>query len=327
MEKKAKMFLLWVLVLGFLIMTVPAARAFAEDKYPTKPITIVCGWGAGGMMDTSIRLLSKIAEKELGQPIIVEQRTGASGVIAKTHVSKAKPDGYTLGVDVTSTYINLPHMREVPYNPLTDFTDVMTYARYTFGLSVRTDSSWTKFQDVLEYARKNPGKFTYASGGVGTTQHICMERVALKEGIKWTNIPFKSGPEAVVACLGGHTDGNIQGPADVVPHIKAGTLRLLMPLNENRWPAAPDVPSVAERYGFYGMSYLSVIAPAGLPEVIRQRLETVFKKATDEPSFEEALVRYQVEKAYLGGKEYTKLWKGQYDEMGRIIKKMGLPKK
>lgn len=310
-----------------LLAVVGVGSAFPSEIYPSRPITMICGWGAGGMMDLSIRALCKASEKELGQPIIVENKAGAAGVIAKTYVAKAKPDGYTAGVTVTSTYIMQPHIRKTSYDPLSDITDIMTYARYVTGFAVRSDAPWNSIEDVIAYAKKNPGKFTYAHGGVGTTQHITMEWIAIKQGIKWTQVPFKSGPEAVAAALGGHTDGVTQGPADVLPHIKAGKLKMLLALNEARWPELPNVPTVLEKFQFSILSYLGIYGPKGLPEPIRQKLENVFKNAMKDSSFIETLRQFQVEEAYLSGKDYSAKWRSQYQEMGKLLNTLGLVEK
>jgi tripartite-type tricarboxylate transporter receptor subunit TctC len=312
------------LIIGFFPILDGLAR---EPNFPVRPITMICGWGAGGMMDLSIRTLSKAAEKELGQPIIVENKTGAGGVIAQSYVCKSKPDGYTLGVTVTSTYILQPHIRKVSYDPLIDVTDVMAYARYVTGFCVRADAPWKSLEDVISFSRKNPSKFNFAHGGVGTTQHISMEWIALKEGIKWTQVPFKSGPEAVMAVLGGHTYSVTQGPADVLPYIKTGELKMLLALNENRWPEAPEVPTIFEKYKFCIPSYLGIYGPKEMPEAQRQKLETIFRNAMKDRSFIDTLNQGQIEIAYLGGKDYATKWKSRYQEMGKLLNSIGLVEK
>jgi tripartite-type tricarboxylate transporter receptor subunit TctC len=327
MFAKRKLFRIALLMI-VMITALGAASGLAAEAFPNRPVTVVCGWGAGGMMDLSVRSISKAAEKEFGQPLIVDNKAGAAGVIAKSYVAKAKPDGYTLGVTVTSTFIIQPQMRKTSYDPLTDFTDVMAYARYAIGFVVKEDAPWNSYEDVIAYARKNPGKFTYAHGGVGSMQHICMEQIALKEGIKWTQVPFKSGPEAVTACLGGHTDGVAQGPADVLPHIKAGKLKMILVLNEKRWEEAPNVPTIFEKGQNFGViSYLSIYGPKGIPEPIRQKLENVFKNAMKDRIFSETLKQFQVEEAYLSGKEYSAKWRSQYQEMAKVLNALGLVEK
>lgn len=303
-------------------------NSLAQEAFPTRPITLVIRSGAGGSADIMARLIAKPAEKELGQPIVCENRAGGGGVFGMTYVLKSKPDGYTIGVTATNTYINNPHMEKVPYDPLTALVDIMVYLKTTHALCVRTDAPWKTFEDVIAYARQNPGKFTYAAAGVGVTQHIAMERIAMKEGIKWSMVPFKSGAETAAACLGGHVNAvAASGPADVVQHIEAGNLRLLLALNDNRWPIAPNVPTVQEKYGFYGMSYQAIFGPKGIPENIREKLQNGFKKAMDDSSFVNGAKELQMVATYMSGKDYEKLWKSQYEVMGRIIRDLGLGKK
>lgn len=324
MFRKANGVLVLFLIVVSLVMCSFLKNGLSQESYPTKPITVVIRSGAGGMADTMTRLICKVAEKELSQPIICENRTGAGGVVGMSYVLKSKPDGYILGASTTAPYINNPHMEKVPYNALTDVTDILVYFKYTHALCVKTDAPWNTFEDVLDYARKNPGKFTYGAAGVGVTQHIVMERIAMKEGIKWSLVPFKSGAEPVLACLGGHINAVAQGPADVVPHIEAGKLKLLLALNDNRWEIAPKVPTVQEKYGFYGLSLQSIYGPKGISEPVKEKLHNAFKKAMNDPSYVEASKSLNVVIFYMSGKDYEKLWKSQYDEMGKIIRDLGL---
>jgi tripartite-type tricarboxylate transporter receptor subunit TctC len=272
--------------------------------------------------------MCKVAERELGQPIIVENKPGAGGSLGMNYVLKSKPDGYTLGTPGTGSYFIHPHMRNVPYDPFTDSIDITPIFKYNFGLVLRVDAPWNTFEDILKYAKNNPGKFRYAVAGVGNPQHICMERIAMKEGIQWTLIPFKSGMESVTACLGGHTDAAVQGSIDVMPHIKAGKLKLLLTIGDRRWPAIPNVPSILEKgYNFYAISYHFINAPTGVPKSIIKKLEDVFNKAKRDPSFIELMGKFEVEVCTMSGKEFSDLWKSNYDEMGKVIKTLGLQEK
>ena len=317
-----------VLVAILFIVAFCAKEGLSAEIYPDRPITLVNGWQAGGMHDTLSRLLSRAAEKELGQPIINENKTGAAGVIAKSFVLKSKPDGYTLGTTITATYIVQPQIRKTPYDPFTDVTDIMTFAKYNNGICVRPDSQWKSIEDVIAYSKSNPGKFTYAHPGVGMMPHIVLEQFTMKEGIKWTGVPFKGGPDAVNAAIGGHVDSVVMGTGDLIPQIKAGKLRLLLIISENRWPEVPDVPTILEKgHDFYVLSYMGIYGPKGLPETIRQKLEGVFKNAMKDPSFQEMLKRYYIQEAYLGGKEYSEKWRAMYPPMGKILNTLGLVEK
>ena len=317
-----------LLVAVFLMVLFLGENGFAQEPYPSRPVTVVIPWGAGGMADAIMRILCKSAEKEMGQPIVALNKPGAGGTIGVNFALKAKPDGYTIGAPVTSAYIVQPHTQAIAYNPLTDPVDITTVYKYNFGLAVKPDAPWNTFEDVIRYSKKNPGKFRYASAGVGTTQHICMERIAIKEGIEWTHVPFKSGAEAVVACLGGHTDAVAQGSADMVAHFKAGKLKIVVVLDNKRWPSFPNVPTVLEKgYNFYAMSYMSLNVPKGVPEPVIRKIEDVFNKAKKDPTFVEALEKFQVDVVTMTGKEYSSLWRSHYEPMGKIIKELGIAQK
>ena len=188
------------------------------DTFPSKPINLWVGWGAGSGTDISQRAIATIASKTLNQPILVSNVTGGGGTLVLGRLKAEKPDGYTIANTSSATLGRIPHLQPVPYNaqdPLKDFIPIMSYSYYLYGLAVKSDSPWKTFEEVLAYARQNPGKFTYATAGVGVTQHITMERIAMKEGIKWSMVPFKSGAETATACLGGHVNAvAASGPAD-----------------------------------------------------------------------------------------------------------------
>ena len=311
-----------------LVMAFFIRNGFPLEPYPNRPITLVCGWGAGGGMDISSRALSKAAEKQLRVPIINENKAGATGVIAKSYVCNSKPDGYTLGITGSTTYLIQPQMRKTPYNPMTDITDIMVYGLCPYGLAVNTDSPWKSFEEVIEYARKNPGKFSFGCGGIGNIHHLCMERIGMKEEIKWTAIPYKSGQEAVLSCIGGHTKGVVQGTPDILPQIKAGRLRLVLSLDEKRWVEVPNIPTVLEKnYDFTAFTVYSIYASKGMPEDIRQKLETAFKNAMEDSSFIDVMKTLQIERYYLSGKKFSNLWRSQYDEMGKVLNGLGLVEK
>lgn len=309
----------------FSITALFIGNGLSKEIYPDKPITVVVPYGAGGMTDAVARPICKAAEKELGQPILVENKPGAAGVIGMNYVLKSKPDGYTLVITTSSCYFLVPHSRDVPFNSLTDVTDIAVISKFQHGLAVRSDSRWNTYEDVIKYAKENPGKFTYACAGIGVTQNICLERIALKEGIKWTSVPFKSGAESVTACLGGHTDAVSEGPTDLLPHIRGGKLKLLLSLNDFRWPGAPNVPNILEKgYNFYAWSFISLLGPKGLPEPIRQKLEDAFNKAKRDPSFIKVMDQFGVEASPMSGKEHGEFWRSRYDEMGKVVEALGL---
>ncbi len=326
MSRKGKD-LLFIIIVGFLVAVPSFPRTIsAQGSYPSRPITLIIDQGAGGMTDVFTRVVAKAAEKELGQPIVCENKAGGEGTIAVNTVVKSKPDGYTLGISSISTNTCKPHMEKLPFDPRTDTTDIAVYLKFAHCLAVRTDSPWKTFEEVIAYARQNPGKFNYATVGMGSTPRIVMEQIAIKEGIKWSVVPFKSGSESVLAAVGGHVNATTAGPADVVPHIQSGKLRLIYSLTDTRWPIAPNIPSVLEKYGFWGMSYKTVIGPIGLPDAITEKVQNAIKKAVDDPTSVQLAKTLQIERCYMSGKDYSKLWRSRYDEMGKIIRSLGLGK-
>jgi tripartite-type tricarboxylate transporter receptor subunit TctC len=327
MNMGGKKVLATMLLAGVLIVT-SATSGLSQGSYPDRPITLVVGFGAGGFTDLSARAIAKPAEKELGQPIIIENKPGAGAVVGKAFVLKSKPDGYTIGVTGSSTYLLTPNIRQVPYNPLTDITEIMSYVDMPFGLAVKADAPWKTYEELITDVKKNPGKMTYSTAGVGLAQHVCMERIGLKEGMKWTHVPFKSGPEAAASTLGGHTHAVAQTLPDIFPHAQAGKLRLLLVISNKRFRDFPNVPTILEKgYGFDTFSSLNVFGPKGLPEPIRQKLETSFKNAMKDPAFIETLKSIGAEPSYMSGSEFSAGWRAQYEEMGKTLKALGLVEK
>jgi tripartite-type tricarboxylate transporter receptor subunit TctC len=318
---KSMLKLFFIVIFSITILFV--SNGLSQEIYPNRPITVVVAWPAGMMLDTMTRLLCKAAEKELGQPIVVENRPGASGVIGASYVFKSAPDGYTLLMVSTPDYFK-PHTVKIPYDPFKDTVDICGVFKYTNGLIVRNDAPWKTMDDLIAYAKKNPpGKFKYATTGVGTSHHVVMEYIAMEEGIKWTMIPFASNP--AVAFLGGHVDGLSAGIADLLPLIQAGKARLLLALNDFRWSDCPDVPHMLERgYSFYTLNFIALAGPKGISEPIKKKLEKVFLEATKDPSFVEAANKYIINVTPMRGEEYTKDWQSRYTKVGEVSKAIGI---
>lgn len=319
---------LFVLIFVIFLTTALFVRnGLSKESYPDRPITMVSPW-TPGMYDTLLRILSKAAEKELGQPIIVENRPGATGVVGTNHVFKSTPDGYTLAYVASHMYVQNPHMMNVPYDVFKDTTDICGLFKHSQGFAVKTDAPWNTFEDVITYAKKNPGKFSYATSGKGGSTHVAFEYIGMQEGIKWKMVPFGSGGEATMACLGGHSDGVVVGSFDIIPFVRSGKLKFLLGLNDFRLHDFPDVPQMSERgYAFFALTVSGVAGPRGISEPIIRRLEDAFRKAVQDPSFVEAARQGAFFIQFMSGKEYTESWKSRYDKMGELIKALGLYKK
>ena len=313
------------LAAGFLAPSVLQAQG-AKD-FPSKPITLIMPWPAGSGVDLWHRAMADAAGKLLGQPVVVDNRVGGSGTSGPAAMAAAaKPDGYTIA-QMPVTLFRLPHMQKTPYDPLKDFTWILHTSGYTFGVVVRADSPFKTFNDVIEFARANPGKFTYATPGAGTSLHIGMEQIAQKAGVKFTHVPFKGGPEGWAALEGGHVmaDADASGWA---PLVDAGKFRLLCIWTEKRNPRWPDVPTLNELgFGLILDSPFGLAGPKGMDPAVVQKLHDAFKAALDDPKVAELMAKYDYPKRYMNSADYAKFAKQQFDEQREVVDQLGLAKK
>jgi tripartite-type tricarboxylate transporter receptor subunit TctC len=302
--------------------------AFASD-YPTKPINLLIGYSAGGSTDLTTRALASEVAEILKRPIISSNQVGASGTLVLGRVKGEKNDGYTIYNAPTANFCRIPHLQAVPYDPLKDFTFIMQYGLYQYGIVVGADAPWKTLEELLDYAKKNPNKIKYATSGLGSGQHLVMEYLAKKLGIKWDHVPFVGGTQAVAALLGGHVQVVSQTP-EWKEHVLAGKLRLLVVCTNQRMNAFPNVPTLIEKgFNFAVHSGLSFMGPAGMPPTVVEKLQNAFAEAMKSKVFLEAMDKFDLPPAYLGSDALTKLIIKDYQETGELIKGLGIgiPKK
>lgn len=321
LEKKVVFFF----VLMVLSISGGTSPSLAQEKYPTKPINFIIGYPAGGSTDVCARPLVAAASKILGQPIVVINKPGAASAVAVALLKNEKPDGYTIGI-LPSGAVLSQHMRKVPYDSAKDFTPIMQYAVYLYGLVVKTESPWKTFKDFIEYAKANPGKIRYSTAGPGTPQHLVMERLALKEKIKWTHVPFEGGPQAITALLGGHVEASSQ-TTEWKKHVEAGTLRLLAVYGEKRMADFPNVPTLLELgYDIVAPSLICIVGPKGLPPQIVETLHQAFKKAMEDPDFIRISRQLDQPALYRGPEDLAKHLVEMNESVGSLIRSLGLRK-
>jgi len=307
-------------VLGCLFLS---GLALGQD-YPTKPINLLVGYPAGGSTDLSVRALAAEAAKILKQPIVVSNVAGAAGTLVLGRVKAEKPDGYTIFNAPTANFCRIPHLQAVPYDPLKDFSFIMQFGLYQYGLVVRADSPWKTFEEFIDYAKKNPRKVNYGTSGLGTGQHLAMEYLANKEKIEWNHVPFPGGLQAVTALLGGHVQA-VSQTTEWKEHVNAGTLRLLVVWTDQRLKAFPNVPTLREKgYPFAVHSALSFMGPAGMPRPAVEKLQNAFAKAMESKPFLDVMDKFDMPPAYLGSDALTKLVQKDYTETGDLIKSLGI---
>ncbi len=298
----------------------------ARGEYPERPITMICPY-AGGTADASLRALANHAEKTLGQPIVVNNKPGASGGLAAGLIAAARPDGYTIGMITFGPLTMGPHMWDITYDPFKSFEYILAFGKYMYGPCVRSDSPFKTLKDLVNHAKANPGKMKYSTVGLATPTHFGMMQLAKIEGIKWDVVVFKEVQGAVTACLGGHVDIVSQTPSAVVPSIKAGQLRLLASMSDTRWKWVPEVPTVRELgYNFDVVSWLALAAPKGVSKNIMEKLNHAFNKALEDPEFLKIMDRIYVPVVYRTADEFKKLVAEGYKENEKLIRELGLHK-
>ena len=304
----------------------PAVAQGAAD-FPNKPITLIMSWPAGTGIDMWHRAMAEAAAKILGQPVVVDNRTGASGTAGPAQMAmNAKPDGYTIS-HIPITIFRFPFMQKTPYDPLQDFTYIIHLSGFMFGVGVRSDSQFKSFKDMIEWARANPGKLTYGTPGAGTSLHIGMEQIALKAGIKWTMVPFKGGPETWAALEGGHVMAVAEG-AGWWPHVDAGRAKVLAIWTEERNARLPDTPTLKELgYPFVFDSPFGIAGPKGMDPAIVKKLHDAFKEAMKDPKAMEIQKRYDYATRYMNSDDYTKFVREQVNEQRQVIDTLGLARK
>jgi tripartite-type tricarboxylate transporter receptor subunit TctC len=303
----------------------------AEDpaKFPTRPITFICPLPPGSTGDVSDRLISNTAEKFLGQPVVVVNKPGGGTTIGTAAIAAAKPDGYTVGYTAPGAMLIYPFVEQLPYHPLKDFQQIIQYSEATFAVTVRADSPFKTFKDIVAFARENPKKLTYAMNGPYSVAHITMLQIAKKEGIQFNHMPVKGGPEIMAALLGGHIKF---GAGDFnYSLLEAGQIPLLALLGENRRPEYPGIPTLRDlgydRPEITSLSVFQNIAgPKGIPEEIVKKLEQAFTQAIKEPSFIKGLKDLRFPVVYRNSKEMAEHIADYYQFYGKILKEMGLAK-
>jgi len=305
-------------------LAAPFGAAHAADAYPSKPITLIVPWPAGGSTDRHHRALAELASKHLGQNIIVENRPGGGGTTGPgTMALTAKPDGYTIS-QYPMGMLRVPHMQKVQWNPINDFTFIMGVSGYTFGFVVKADSPYKTFKEYLEAARKEPNKIDYGSTGIGTSPHLLIEELSDNAKVQFNHIPFKGNADLMQALLGGH----VMAASDATgwdKFVDSGQMRLLVTFGEQRTKRWPQVPTAKELgYGVVGTSPYGLVGPKGMDPAVVKTIHDAFKKAMDDPKHLELLAQLNQDMWYRTGDEY-KAWAVEtYAKDKKLIERLGL---
>ncbi len=309
-------------LIGTALSTALPSVAHAST-FPDRPITFICPWPAGGTADQTMRALCAAASRELGQPIAIENKVGASGMIGLKAMASAKPDGYTIG-QIPISVTRFSQLGTVQIDPLKDLTYLARTSGQVFGVAVQAGSRFKTLQDLIKEAQANPGKITYAHAGVGGATHVGMEEFAMAAGIQLAHIPFKGGSEALQSVLGGHVE-LLADSSSWAPHVEAGKLRLLATWGEQRTARFKDVPTLKDAgYNVVVDAPNGIGAPKGVDTAITARLRQAFRAAVASSDFKQACDKIDAPVLYLDGPDYEKYVSQVYLKETMLIERLKL---
>lgn len=305
---------------------VPASWAKAQDAtYPSRPIRFVVPYPPGGGNDDVARLLADPVSRSVGQPLVVENRAGASGMLAGEFVARAATDGYTIMIDHAGIVMNPALFARTPFDLMRDLAPVGQLVSFSNILVAHPSFPARNARDVIEMAKAQPGKINYSSPGIGSPQHIDMEMFKLAAGIDVLHVPYKGGAPATTAVLANEVQLLFSGTT-AIPHIRAGTLRALGTTGTRRSPLLPDVPTIAESGlpEYESLSWMGIFVPAGTPPAIIARLQAEFAKAVSSPELAAKLRDRNMESAPSSSEDFTKIVASDLARYGTLLPKLGI---
>ncbi len=294
------------------------------ENFPSKPIKVMVGFSPGGTTDLIARAVAGVAPEFLGQSLVVINKPGASGTIAAKEVAKAKPDGYTLMIAGGSETVSVGHFKKLPYHPIDSFSPIIRFVRARMLLNVNANAPWKTLQEFVADAKKNPGKYKYASSGHGGIYHAALMAMCDRTGIKMKHIPYKGGAPGLAALMGGHVDMAVASDAEAWPLVEGGKIRSLTLTSMDRSPIMKDVPTLKELgYDVFLENQKGFVAPADTPQDRIQFLQESFKKVYDHKAFVKLCGRLKLELGYLGPDDFRKSLQDMYNQIGEVLKSSG----
>ncbi|MCU4122318.1 Bug family tripartite tricarboxylate transporter substrate binding protein [Variovorax sp. N23] len=301
--------------------------AFAQGAWPTgKAITYLVPFPAGGTTDTMGRLISQKLGTALGTSVVIDNRGGAGGSVGSELASRATPDGYTmLGGTISSHAINVSLYPKIGYDPIKSFAPVTLIGTNPVVLVVNAASPYKTLKDVLEASKTKPGGLSSASAGTGTSQHLSLELLAYKSGVKFTHVPYKGSGPAIQDVIGGQVDMMFDTTVVAAPHIQSGKLRAIAVTSAKRLASMPDVPTIAES-GIKGLgdfevvSWQAIFVPAGTPAPIVERLHKEIRTILAQPDMQEKMKGFGMEPADLTTAQIAAFQKAEVDKWAQVIK-------
>jgi len=303
-----------------------AGSAGMAQTYPVKPVRIIVGFAAGGTSDIVARAMATQLSKVLGQQVIVDNRPGAGGGIGMEQTSRAAPDGYVLGLGSAGSMSINPHLRKVPYDVWRDFVPVATFANASYVLNVHPSVPARSIKELIAVARARPGQLTFGTAGTGSTNHMGCELFLSMAGIKATHVPYKGGAPALTDLMGGQIDWVIDPIVTSLPHVNGGRLRSLAVSTPNRFTLLPDLPTISEAGvpGYSFANWFGIVAPAGTPPAVIERLNAASNEVLRRPDFRQQLSSQGADPLSGSTADFMAMMKREYAKYAKLVKEAGI---
>ncbi len=295
------------------------ASGFAQD-FPSKAVRLVVPYPPGGPLDVAGRLIGRDLQDRWGQPVFVDNKAG--GTLGAEFLAKSAPDGHTLLIVSSSPLITLPHMQKTPYDPLKDFVGITQTVGLTYALAAHPSTGITTVQQLVDFAKKSPGKLNYSTGGVGSGQHLYVELLSLAAGIQLTQIPYKGAGPALQALIAGEVQIMLDVSSGVIPAMKAGKVTPLMVTGARPLEQLPGVVTFDSLYpGVDITSWHGIFAPAGVPRPLQDKLAADIRRALEAPAVAGRLRELGFEISGVSGEAFNSIVRRDYERWGEVIRK------
>ena len=312
--------------LGAMLVLCAASSALAQGAYPSKPVRLIVPFPPGGAVDYYARAVQNRLAETLGQPILIENRSGASGMVGADLVAKSPPDGYTVLVgNIASLAMNVGLYSKMPYDPVKDLTPIMRTVAVDYAMVVHPSVPARTVAEFVAYAKANPGKMSYGSAGSGSAPHLSTELFKQRAGIDIVHIPFKGGGPMVTDLLGGQIQMVIADQANLMPHVKAGRLRALAVGTLVRSAVYPEIPTIAESGypGFEARAWQGIAGPAGMPPDVVKQLQAAIAKVMAMPDVRTRLVEGGLDPIVSSPEEFGEFIRAEIAKWSKVAKDVG----
>lgn len=290
------------------------------QSYPTKPVRVIVPYPPGGITDVVTRVVTLELAKNLGQTFIVDNRPGANSILGVELVSKATPDGYTLGTVIAAHAANKTLYPKLPYDPMTSFEQVSLLATAPLIVCATNSLAANSIKELVELAKSKPGQLTFASSGIGAAAHLTTELLMATTGIKMTHVPYKGTAPALQDLMGGQINVMMDVPSSMLPHVRAGKIKTLGMASEKRVAVAPEIPTLVESgVQVIGGTWVGLLAPRGTPRPVVDRLSREAATAVRRPEIRDRFVQLGIEPVGNSPAEFTQFLKNEVSKWAKVI--------